>query len=89
MPCNHTVDMGQILENVVFLGIAANAINMLAKWMILRLTSVAIDEDRTSYFQVSVTTKERNTLIRKLAPLKAIANHNPKYLLTLDNDPEI
>ena len=88
LPCNHTADMGQILENVVFLELQRRY-QYVGKMDDTEVDFVAIDEDRTSYFQVSVTTKERNTLIRKLAPLKAIANHNPKYLLTLDNDPEI
>ena len=37
--------------------------------------------------QVALTVRDENTLKRELTPLDNISDHNPKYLLTLDDDP--
>ena len=39
------------------------------------------------YYQVALTVREEATLARELAPLDSIPDHNPKYLLVMDNDP--
>lgn len=39
--------------------------------------------------QVSLSVRDENTMNRELAPLQAIQDHYPKYLLTMDNDPEV
>ena len=44
------------------------------------------------YYQVALTVREETTLARELEPLDAmdaIPDHNPKYLLVMDNDPPI
>ncbi|MGN0919046.1 MAG: hypothetical protein ACI4NO_07890 [Oxalobacter sp.] len=46
------------------------------------------NEQGTAYFQVSATVRDESTLERELRPLQKIHDHYPKYLLTLDNDPE-
>ncbi|WP_295751104.1 hypothetical protein [uncultured Oscillibacter sp.] len=33
--------------------------------------------------------REKATLVRELAPLDSIPDHNPKYLLVMDNDPPV
>ena len=38
----------------------------------------------TEYYQVSETVLDPNTLNRELAPLEAINDQYPKFLLTLD-----
>ena len=38
----------------------------------------------TEYYQVSETVLDSNTLNRELAPLEAINDQYPKFLLTLD-----
>jgi uncharacterized protein len=38
---------------------------------------------------VSLSVRDENTMARELAPLRAISDYFPKYLLTLDNDPAI
>ncbi|WP_235839224.1 ATP-binding protein [Clostridium sp. Marseille-P2415] len=45
---------------------------------------VASGTDSTSYYQVSATTLEEETLKRELAPFRRINDNYPKYLLTLD-----
>ena len=39
------------------------------------------------YYHVALTVREEKTLERELAPLDSIFDHNPKYLLVMDNDP--
>ena len=36
---------------------------------------------------MALTVRDENTLKRELTPLDSISDHNPKYLLTLDDDP--
>ena len=48
---------------------------------------MAINESSTQYYQVALTVRDEITLKRELAPLNRISDHNPKYLLTLDDDP--
>lgn len=47
---------------------------------------VTDSEGYTSYYQVSWTTMNDETLERELASLNAIKDSNPKYLLTMDMD---
>lgn len=47
---------------------------------------VTDDEGYTSYYQVSWTTMQAETLERELSSLRAIKDSNPKYLLTTDVD---
>ena len=48
---------------------------------------IAINEDEESYYQVSQTVMEEQTLKRELAALDVIKEHNPKILLTMDYTP--
>ena len=45
---------------------------------------VAFNAEGVEYYQVSLSVLDENTLKRELAPLDAISDHNPKYLLTMD-----
>jgi predicted AAA+ superfamily ATPase len=47
---------------------------------------VTNNDGYTSYYQVSWSTIQPETLKRELAPLRAIKDSNPKYLLTTDID---
>lgn len=49
---------------------------------------VVMDGKRTIYYQVAATVRDQNTLKRELTPLQKIADHYPKFILTLDDDPE-
>lgn len=48
---------------------------------------IAINGCGTEYYQVALTMRDENMLRRELSPLDAVADHNQKYLLTLDDDP--
>lgn len=41
------------------------------------------------YDQVALTVRDENTLKRELTPLDSISDHNPKDLLTLDDNPPV
>ena len=41
------------------------------------------------YFQVAYTVRDKNTLERELSALESINDHYPKFILTMDIDPEV
>ena len=49
---------------------------------------VAINSKVIEYYKVSESTKEKLTLERKLKPLYNIKDYYPRYLLTMDVEPE-
>ncbi|MCL1875798.1 MAG: hypothetical protein FWF87_06020 [Synergistaceae bacterium] len=50
---------------------------------------IAIGDEGEEYYQAAYTVVDADgaTLRRELAPLLSIKDHNPKYLLTMDNTP--
>lgn len=85
------VDQGRILENVVYLELIRRGYMVyIGKISAAEVDFVAQDYDgNIEYYQVSWTVRDEKTLERELTPLDSIADHNPKYLLTMDNDPPI
>ena len=83
------VDQGHILENVVYLELLRRGYRVyVGKAGAAEVDFVAQDhEGNVEYYQVTWSVREENTLRRELAPLDSIADHNPKVLLTMDNDP--
>ncbi|MDR0950974.1 MAG: ATP-binding protein [Candidatus Ancillula sp.] len=81
-------DSGHLLENAVYqhlkrhykdvkIGkVGDNEVDFVAR----------TNEDYIEYFQVALTTENKETLLRELKPLKNIRDNNLKYLLTLDRD---
>ena len=47
-----------------------------------------MDQGGRSYYQVAASVREQHTLERELASLRRIHDHYPKYILTLDEDPD-
>ena len=87
---NKNVDVGHLLENVVYLELLRhNQHVFIGKTDHLEVDFVTINNEVTSYYQVSATVRDPKTLERELAPLKGIKDHNPKWLLTLDDDPDV
>ena len=84
-----SVDQGHILENVVFLELLRRGYQVyIGKASSAEVDFVAQDCDgNIEYYQVALTVREEATLARELAPLDSIPDHNPKYLLVMDNDP--
>lgn len=83
----HT-DMGHILENIVYLELLRRGYEVyVGKVGDSEVDFIAINDEGESYYQVSQTVMEEQTLARELASLDAIKDHNPKYLLTMDYTP--
>ncbi len=81
-------DMGHILENIVYLELLRRGYELyVGRQDNGEVDFIAINDGGTEYYQVALTVRDENTLSRELSPLDAIADHNPKYLLTLDDDP--
>ena len=78
-------DIGHILENIVYLELLRRGYRVYVGHLEGgEVDFVAVDDMGTTYYQVSATTLDENTLNRELAPFKKIADNHPKYLLTLD-----
>lgn len=82
-------DHGHMLENVIYLELIRRGYRVYTgKVGMAEVDFVAEDWDgNTEYYQVALTVRDSDTLERELRPLDSIADHNPKYLLTMDNDP--
>jgi predicted AAA+ superfamily ATPase len=82
-------DMGRALENVVYLELLRRGCDVrIGKVGNSEVDFVATNENGVTYYQAALTVRDENTLARELRPLDSISDHNPKYLLTLDADPE-
>lgn len=78
-------DIGHILENIVFLELKRRGFDVYVGQLDDgEIDFVAVNGDDISYYQVSATTLDDNTLKRELAPFKRVGDNYPKYLLTLD-----
>ncbi|MDR3305172.1 MAG: ATP-binding protein [Clostridiales Family XIII bacterium] len=87
---NKKTDLGHILENVVFLELLRRGYEVyIGKVGRTELDFIAIGGEGEEYYQVAYTVIDADgkTLERELAPLAAIGDHNPKYLLTMDYTP--
>ena len=83
-------DAGHILENIVYLELLRRGYEIhVGKVGAAEVDFIAIGEEGEEYYQVAYTVIDANgkTLERELAPLNAIKDHNPKYLLTMDYRP--
>ena len=79
-------DLGHLLENIVYLELIRRGCRVcLGKLAEKEVDFVADDADGISYYQVSASTLDDNTLKRELEPLQRISDNHPKYLLTLDD----
>ena len=83
-------DDGHILENIIFLELLRRGYEVyIGKVGNTEVDFIAVSDKGEEYYQVAYTVidPEGNTLKRELAPLEAISDHNPKYLLTMDHTP--
>ena len=83
---SENADYGHNLENVVYLELLRRSDRLYTgKSNGKEVDFVQIDKNGyKSYFQVAWTAMDGATLERELAPLRAIKDSNPKYLLTMD-----
>lgn len=83
------IDAGHMLENVVYLELIRRGYKVyIGKTGEKEVDFVAENKNGFTYFQVAYTTREEATLERELSALKGINDHYPKFILTMDLDPE-
>lgn len=82
-------DLGHILENIVYLELRRRKYQVfIAKYEQKEVDFICFKGGEVTYFQVALSTREETTLQRELEPLLSLKDHFPKYILTLDNDPD-
>lgn len=82
-------DAGHILENLVYLELLRRGYDIwVGKVDEYEVDFVAQNSRGTTYFQVALSVRNEQTLERELRPLMEIRDHYPKFILTLDDDPE-
>jgi predicted AAA+ superfamily ATPase len=90
---NSAADMGRVLENIIYLELFRRGYEIyVGKVSDAEVDFIAIGENGEEYYQVAYTVEGeagngKPTLDRELAPLYAIRDHNPKFLLTMDFTP--
>ena len=83
-------DDGHILENIVFLELLRRGYEIfIGKIGNTEIDFIVMGSGGVEYYQVAYTVidAEGKTFARELAPLNAINDHNPKFLLTMDHTP--
>lgn len=87
---NRGVDLGHLLENVIYLELIRRGFDVfIGKVDAYEIDFIAMSQTETLFYQVAYSVRDQETLERELRPLKALNNHYPKYILTLDDDPEL
>ena len=82
---NRNVDMGHILENIIYLELLRRNGNVyVGQFDKSEIDFVVINSNEVEYYQVALTVLDENTLKRELAAFKNIKDNYPKYLITLD-----
>lgn len=84
------IDAGRILENIVYLELLRRGYDVyVGKVDEFEVDFVAQNGKGTTYFQVALSVRDEKTLERELRSLRAIKDHYPKILLTMDDEPEV
>lgn len=84
------MDLGHILENIVYLELKRRGYKIyVGKTGDKEVDFVVENKEGFRYYQVSYTTRDESTLKRELSALQSINNHYPKFILTMDLDPEV
>lgn len=84
------IDLGHILENVVYLELVRRGYKVyIGKLGDKEINFIAENRKGIKYFQVAYTVRDEKTLERKLSALESINDHYPKFILTMDIDSEV
>lgn len=82
---NSESDIGHQLENILYLELRRRGCKVsIGKLADKEVDFVATTQKGVTYYQVSASVLDENTLKRELAPLQAIHDNHPKILLSLD-----
>lgn len=83
---NRNIDMGHILENIIYLELLRRKCNVyVGQFDKNEIDFVIINSNEVEYYQAVLTVLDENTLKRELAAFKNIKDNYPKYLITLDD----
>lgn len=86
---SRSFDAGRILENVVYLELLRREPEVyVGKMDDLEVDFVVRNDQGLAYYQVAATVRSEDTLRRELASLQRIKDQYPKWILTLDEDPD-
>lgn len=81
-------DIGQYLENIVYLNLKQRGwdvrVGRVGEWEVDFVAQKGVEK---SYIQVAYLTPDKEMLERELRPLRDIADNFPKYLVTMDDIP--
>lgn len=81
-------DRGHILENIVYLELLRRGYEVhVGKIGNVEVDFIAINDEGCEYYQVAYRVDDEEVLERELKPLDSIPDHNPKFLLTMDEEP--
>lgn len=80
-------DRGFILENVIYLELLRRGYKVfIGKTGEYEIDFIAQNENGTEYYQVTESMHDEQTRNRELRALESIKDHNPKYVLCLDDE---
>ena len=80
-------DLGHILENIIYLELKRRGYKIyIGKNDTREIDFVVENEDEYIFIQIALSVRDEQTLKRELEPLKTMANHYKKYIITLDYD---
>jgi predicted AAA+ superfamily ATPase len=84
------VDKGRMLENIVYLELLHRGYNVyIGKNGDKEIDFIVEGVDGIEYYQVADTIIDPLTLKRELTSLDSVRDHNPKFLLTQDFEPNM
>jgi predicted AAA+ superfamily ATPase len=85
------VNLGSMLENIIYLELIRRGKRVyVGKAGVQEIDFITeAPGGGTEYYQVSLSVRSADVLARELEPFDKVRDHNPKYLLTLDDDPEV
>lgn len=78
-------DISGLLENIVYLELLRRGYSVsIGKWDGMEIDFVAEKNNERIYLQVAYLLADKKTVEREVAPLKAIPDNYPKYILSMD-----
>lgn len=78
-------DIGHILENIVYLELLRRGYTVdIGKVDDKEIDFIAMTGGDKVYYQVSASILDPATFEREIAPLKKVADHYPKFILSMD-----
>lgn len=81
-------DLGHVLENIVYLELIRRGYRvMIGKVGEMEIDFIAAKGGERIYYQVTASAIDPATFAREIAPLKAVKDNYPKYILSLDELP--